>query len=288
MSAAVGVSERGRTGAGRPFVKMSGSGNDFVFLDARQSGPSDELETDRWIAAACARGTGIGADGAVFLGPPRSRDAALEIRYYNRDGSRASLCGNASLCATRLAVELGIGVADGFAMDTDSGTLRVRMRDGRPEIDLQPVRKVDPAPPIELAPGERRVGFALAGVPHLVVLDDDVEAVDVARRGAELRRHPSLGEPGANVNFVARRADGGWSIRTFERGVEGETLACGTGAVASGILLAAWGLDHSPTVELQTRSGLWLGVTPRRSDDHWRPSLAGEGRIVFQGTLGEL
>src|SRR5689334_20851550 len=101
--------------AGRRFTKMSGSGNDFVFLDARQSGAKDALETPEWIRMACARGTGIGADGVVFLGPARGAGAAAEVRYYNSDGGRAALCGNATLCATRLAAELGIASAGEFA-----------------------------------------------------------------------------------------------------------------------------------------------------------------------------
>ena len=277
-------------GAGRPFVKMSGSGNDFVFLDARGTPDADPLETAALIRALCARGTGVGADGAVFLGAARGPEAALEIRYYNSDGSRASLCGNATLCATRLAVELGIAPAAGFGMETDSGRLSVRVAGGRPEIDLQPVRRVEPSVGIDLQPGERRIGYAVAGVPHLVVLDDDVEGVDLRRRGAELRRHPALDAAGANVNFVSARDAGGWRMRTFERGVEDETLACGTGAVATAILLASWGLAGQPVVDLETRSGRPLAVTVRRAADgaSWQPSLAGEGRIVFRGVLEEL
>lgn len=277
---------------GRPFAKMSGSGNDFVFVDARDSGPVDPLETAEWIRVACARGTGIGADGVVFLGAPRSPGAAAEVRYYNSDGGRAALCGNATLCATRLAGDLGLGGPRGFALDTDSGRLEVRLRDGRPEIDLGAVTDVrDSMPAIVASPGERRIGFAVVGVPHLVLLEDDVDTVDVANRGAQLRAHPALGDEGANVNFVSRDAPTGrWRIRTFERGVEGETLACGTGAVATGVLLAAWGLaEPSLTVELEARSGLTVGVTPRPDGaGRWSPSLAGEGRLVFRGELEEL
>src|SRR5690349_9075841 len=185
----------------RRFAKMSGSGNDFVFLDARESGSVDPLETPAWIRAACARGTGIGADGVVFLGAPRGSGAAAEIRYYNSDGGRASLCGNATLCATRLVSELGLSGGDEFALDTDSGRLAVRMRGGRPEIDLGAVSRVDSqASGIDRAADERRIGYAVTGVPHLVVLVDDVERVDVAGRGARLRSDPALGAAGANVN----------------------------------------------------------------------------------------
>src|SRR5215207_1937539 len=147
---------------GRAFAKMSGSGNDFVFLDARATGATDPLESTDWIRAACARGTGIGADGVVFLGAPRTPGAAAAVRYYNSDGGRAALCGNATLCATRLAADLGIAGPGEFALDTDSGRLGVRVRDGRPEIDLGAVHDVhaDMAD-VAVAPGERRVGYAV-------------------------------------------------------------------------------------------------------------------------------
>jgi diaminopimelate epimerase len=271
--------------SGRGFFKMSGSGNDFVFFDARDDAPG-ALDDPRRISALCARGTGVGADGVVFLERPQSDGTAFRIRYYNADGSHGALCGNASLCSARLAVELGAAPPDGFAFGTDAGTLTARFVDGEPEIDLEPVSGVQPATEIPRQAGEHRIGFALAGVPHLVILVDDVERADVTGRGAPLRRHPSLAD-GANVNFVGRAPDG-WAMRTFERGVEGETLACGTGAVATAILLATWGeADPSAPIRLRTRSGRPLTVTLRREGDLWCPSLRGEGRIVFQGALGE-
>ena len=134
--------------------------------------------------------------------------------------------------------------------------------------------------------GERRIGFALAGVPHLVLLVDDVETVDVVGRGRPLRQLPTLAD-GANVNFVSRGSRANeWRMRTYERGVEGETLACGTGAVASAILLSEWGEATSP-VSLTTRSGRTLTVRIRVDGDRRYPSLSGEARIVFAGSLGE-
>ena len=287
-----------RESAGERFVKMTGSGNDFVFVDARRASAA-ALESPEWIRRACARGTGIGADGAVFLDPTAGEqglvaDLAFGIRYYNADGSRAALCGNASLCSARLAVEWQLAPAAGFRFGTDSGVLSARIRDGRPEIDLEPVRDVRPSmPDIALDAGERRAGFALVGVPHLVIQVDDVADIDVERRGAELRRHPAVGAAGANVNFVSREATGSdWLIRTFERGVEGETLACGTGTVATALLLGSWGetgeSGEPSAVHLRTRSGAVLSVRAAPVDGGWAPSLAGEGRIVFAGELREL
>lgn len=267
---------------GREFYKMSGSGNDFVFIDTRTE-PAGPLATPEVIGAICARGTGIGADGVVFL--ERSQRADVRLVYLNADGSRADLCGNATLCTARLARELGIVGSGEFAIETDSGVLGARFVDGRPEIDLNPVAGSRPDAGLPLEPGERRMGFALAGVPHLVVLVDSLDAVDVVGRGRPLRHHRSL-KAGANVNFVQPTASDAFSYRTYERGVEGETLACGTGAVASAALMTAWGLTKGP-VRVRTRSGRELRVRLSGPPEAARPSLCGEARIVFHGRLGE-
>ena len=269
---------------GRPFYKLSGSGNDFVFVDVRIN-HAPELETPATIAAICARGTGVGADGIVFL--DTAQGATLGIRYLNSDGSLAELCGNATLCAARMARELGLIPGDAeFSIRTDSGVVQARFRGSEPEIDLQPVTEVQDCFEVELERGEHRIGFARVGVPHLVVLCDAIEDAPVIERGRKLRGHPGLRD-GANVNFVSKVADR-WRIRTYERGVEDETLACGTGAVATGLLLTAWGEADASTVELQTKSGRTLRVRHRAEGNRLFPSLSGEARIVFAGQLGEL
>jgi diaminopimelate epimerase len=270
--------------AGRPFYKMSGSGNDFVVVDARSGGRGTLGEVEA-IQRVCARGTGVGADGIVFLEP--SDHAAVRLTYINADGSPADFCGNATLCTTRLSTELGIGQAAGFDIETDSGIVAARIRAGLPEIDLQPVTDVREDAGIPAQRGEARLGFGLVGVPHLVIRCDDVATVDVVGRGRPLRSHTSLGTPGANVNFVSKCPDGRWRYRTYERGVEAETLACGSGAVATAILLTLWGEASGP-VELVTRSGKLLRISLRREADRWYPSLAGEGRVVYQGQLSEI
>jgi diaminopimelate epimerase len=266
--------------AGRTFYKMSGSGNDFVFFDLRD-GPAGKLEDAEAIQAICARGTGIGADGVVFM--ERGSPDSFSIRYYNSDGSLGELCGNATLCSLRLAKELGIGAFQETWIHTDAGAIRARMADGLPEIDLAPVTEVRPeVPEIPKLERERLMGFARAGVPHIVIVDDDVSTADILGRGSKVRRDRSLHD-GANINFVTSSSDG-WIIRTYERGVEGETLACGTGAVATGILLVEWGRAKSP-VRLQTRSGRQLEVTVRKEGSAWLPSLKGPAEIVFVGQL---
>ncbi len=265
------------------FFKMSGSGNDFIVVDAR-NGKGWELTAPEWIRRLCARGTGVGADGVVVL--ENDPDADFRMLYFNSDGSRAAMCGNAALCVTRLAARIGAANEAEMRFQSDSGAIAGRLgKGGLPEIDLGVVRTIRPDAGIETESGERRIGFADAGVPHLVALCDDVEGVDVAERGARLRGHRSLAQ-GANVNFVSRK-EGTWRIRTFERGVEGETLACGTGAVAAAVLLAEWRESGNETA-LTTRSGEHLTVNLQRLADGWAPTLSGEGRIVFVGVLDEL
>jgi diaminopimelate epimerase len=272
--------------SGRTFYKMSGSGNDFVMVDAMRE-PAGPLAEPSVIQEVCARATGVGADGIVFLEPPAGGSgAAYRMTYLNSDGSRADLCGNASLCSARLATELGIVSTPEFRVETDAGILGARILPTGPEVDLQPVTDVRRTLPFRLAQGEQWMGYAVAGVPHLVVRVDDVATVPVVERGRPLRQEASL-PGGANVNFVSRDASGGWRIRTFERGVEGETLACGTGSVATAILLREAG-EVEDRVALATRSGRTLTVRLTRAQDGWRPSLSGEARLVFQGRFGEL
>ncbi|MBI2796345.1 MAG: diaminopimelate epimerase [Gemmatimonadetes bacterium] len=274
----------------RRFYKMSGSGNDFVFLDGRLESVAD-WSTPEAIRRICARGTGVGADGIVVLRPSTVPGATLGIDYWNADGSLASLCGNATLCATRLAAELGDARAgpQGLRIETGAGVLAARMVNGQPEFDLEPVSDVRPEYAAEAGPGELRIGYCLAGVPHVVVRWADgpgIDAVPLETRGPAIRHDPGL-PAGANANFVCREAGGQWSMRTFERGVEGETLACGTGAVATAILLAVWGESGLDT-ELGTRSGRVLTVRLRRDGATWLPTLRGEGRIVFEGLARDL
>lgn len=268
---------------GREFLKMSGSGNDFIFVDTRNQ-PPGPLASPEVVDAICRRGTGIGADGIVFVEESERADVAMI--YLNADGSRADLCGNATLCTARVARELGIVGDQEFQIETDVGPLKARFVNDVPEIDLLPVLDVLLDAGIQREQGEERIGFVVAGVPHLVIPVEDLEAVDVVGRGRPLRRHKSL-KDGANVNFVRRDSDGAVSYRTYERGVEAETLACGTGAVAIAVLLTAWGLARGP-VRLRTRSGRELRVRLSGPAGSQTPSLSGEAKLVFRGQFGEL
>jgi diaminopimelate epimerase len=264
---------------------MTGSGNDFVMVDGRISHPDEWAPED--IRAACARGTGVGADGVVFVSPG-SQPGAARMIYYNSDGSHAAMCGNAALCSTTLAVHLGLGAADGMELETDAGTYRARATGpSRAELQLAPVDVPAAVPGLALAGGERQAVLSRVGVPHLVVLLDDVDALDLVGRGRSLRFDRAIGPEGANVNFISPGGpDAAWRMRTYERGVEAETLACGTGSVAAACALQEWGLARLP-INILTRSGRVLEVHATKAaggryDDVW---LGGEGRMVFRGVL---
>jgi len=267
---------------GTIIYKMTGSGNDFVMLDGRFTSP------DRWpatrVAAMCDRRSGVGADGLVILTP----DAPGRVRmaYWNSDGSRADMCGNAALCSARLAVYLELAEPGELCLLTDAGVVPGRSNgvEDSAEIKLPDAEIPAEVPGLEPEAGERWQALGTVGVPHLIVRVDDVERIDVPGRGRALRFDPRLGEAGANVNFVAPGPAGEpWAIRTYERGVEGETLACGTGTVAAAIALAARG-EASLPLEFRSRGGPRLLVRAElaggRAHDVW---LGGQGRLLFRG-----
>jgi diaminopimelate epimerase len=271
---------------GTVFYKMSGSGNDFVVLDGRSTQP-DQWPADR-IRAICDRRSGVGADGFVILTPATS--GAVRMAYWNADGSHGALCGNAALCSSRLAVALELVDPGEFCLLTDSGVVRVSSpsqgetaRINLPDVEL-------PREQRNLTSGQREhwACFGAVGVPHLVLRVDDVNTVDVADRGRILRSHASLGSGGANVNFVSPAAAETWMIRTYERGVEGETLACGTGTVAAALALVSKGEAALP-LRFRSRGGPELTVQAEvagaRATNVW---LSGEGRLVFRGVWEDI
>lgn len=266
--------------SGRRFYKMSGSGNDFVVFDERD-GATEDYRDPAMIRRLCDRRNGVGADGVVVIGA--SKRADVRMMYFNSDGSRGAMCGNAALCVTHLATQMGYGGQGRLRIETDDALVEARVVDGVPEVELAPVREISSAAPETLRDDERKMGYAIAGVPHIVVLCDDVERADVEGRGPELRRAEWTGAAGANVNFVSRAGES-WAIRTFERGVEAETLACGTGTVATATLLREWGLSGDEAA-LRTRSGCVLEVLLARRSSEIRPTLRGEGKVVYEGFL---
>lgn len=269
---------------GTHFFKMTGSGNDFVFIDGRESGVADWPEPA--IRKVCDRRTGVGGDGLVVLAP--ESPGAVRMTYFNADGSRAGMCGNAALCSTRLAARLGMADGGGMALHTDTGVLETRCVGPGWAAELRlPDFEAPSSLELPLAGGERWMSRCVVGVPHLIVLVEDLASVDVVGRGRELRFHPATGSSGANVNFLGRApagSDPGWQLRTYERGVEGETHACGTGTVGAGFALATRGLQPLP-VRISSWSGMIYSVAGRLEGAWARePWLCGEGRLVFEGS----
>jgi diaminopimelate epimerase len=280
--------------AGREFTKMSGGGNDFVVFDDRDGWfPRDRAAP--LVARVCRRGLGVGADAVVLL----ASDPAADFRmlYYNADGGEAPMCGNAALCIARFARMRGAVARAEMEFLTGSGPFRARVADpDRPEVTLWlvPPRELMLEYPDLARPPYVRVGFLDTSTPHVVALlesKDDVEALDLDREGPRFRRDPRWGPVGTNVNFVAVLDRSRLRMRTFEKGVEDETLSCGTGATASAILTHLWGRTDPP-VKVETSGGIPLIVDFTVSLDGVRlpsdPRLTGDARVTYRGTLAEV
>jgi len=256
------------------FVKMSGAGNDFLALDNRD-GSLDQLLAAEHIRRVCTRSISVGADGVLeLLADP---DHLFRMRYYNSDGGRAEMCGNGGRCMAVFAGMLGLGDGEPFTFRSDAGVhralvcgpeeARIWMTDPRESfLDRE----------IELPGGSARISLVDTGVPHAVELSEAPED-ELFARAPLVRRHREMGERGANYDLVAASGDG-LEIRTWERGVEGETLACGTGAVAAAYVASKL-MSISLPVTVRVRSGMDLQVG-RDGHGWW---LQGEARPVFRG-----
>lgn len=264
-----------------PFYRLSGAGNDFLAL-AEPDRPPTAGEVRAW----CRRGLSAGADGLFVL--ERSGAGAVRMTYRNADGGQAALCINGARCAARLAFELGW--ADGeeaVTVETGAGPLQAR-RIGPAEIALEVPPPDERPEALELALEDRivRGHLVTVGVPHLVVeWPEGLAGAPLAALGPALRGHRELGPLGANVDFVRYGGDDRLEVRSYERGVEGETLACGTGVLAAVAAGLARGRVMLPARAL-TRSGFTLAVDGGAEGPdvrHW--SLAGDARLVARGHL---
>lgn len=272
------------------FSKMSGAGNDFLVFGGKVPVGPREAETIRRL---CRRGTGIGADGVLFVSRRRRGGKVLvDLDYYNADGGPARFCGNGTRCAARFAARHG-GAEGGLTVKTGWGEVGAQVReDGNvtlflpePVVREREIRTFDP----EGRTLEPTATYLVVGVPHLVVFAAEgveVETLDVASLGPALRRHPELPD-GANVSFVSVRGASRLSVRSFERGVEAETLSCGSGVVAAAVV-AGFARGRTPPVSVATRSGTALVVDFRIDGSLARDvTLTGDARFVFEGTLTE-
>lgn len=281
-----------------PFVKMHGAANDFVVIDHREPFlPVDANARAELFRRMCDRRRGIGADGVLLM--ERDPEADVLMRYHNADGGVADYCGNGARCLARRALDLGLGRDGAVRFRTAMGVQQAHRAGDRIEVHVGVI--AGPGTPMVLeAEGRSFEGRVFqAGVPHFVTRVERVADVPIDAWAPALRRHPALGEGGANVDFVAafdsgrpgsddRRGSSPGaeiSMRTWERGVEGETLACGSGAIASALHAAMAGADSPVTVH--TAGGDELTVTFRVMPEGWDVSLAGPAVVAFTGSWVE-
>lgn len=274
------------------FTKMSGAGNDFIVIDNRfYRFSAEELST--MAQRFCARRTGVGADGLLALQVADRDDVAYRMAYYNADGSLGTMCGNGARCLALFAHLAGLN-ADPLAFSSDAGDYRASVLDGETvRLFVPSPRSFRPSFPIEsdVDLASDRCHYLWTGTEHLVVFVDDVSTTDVEGTGPVLRRDPALGENGANVNFVEVMDEGGdgaparLRVRTFEKGVEAETLACGTGSIASSMVSALTGRSSARRFEVSMPGGVLAVGFEGAASETQELYLEGPATIVYRGSL---
>ena len=266
------------------FTKMSGSGNDFVIIDNRKSLiPANEKR--EFVRKVCARRTSVGADGFIFI--ENSDKADFKWDFYNEDGSSAEMCGNGGRCVARYAVENGIA-SNVLSFETTAGLISAEVKGATVKIKLTSPVDLRAGVVLELDGETFTVDSLNTGVPHAIVYTDCIEDIDLPRIGRGIRYHEAFAPAGTNVCFVQVNSDGSLVVRTYERGVEGETLACGTGVVASSLLASRRNELKSPISAL-TRGGEVLKVYFDAGQENFGDVyLEGLTKISFTGVLGEL
>jgi len=256
------------------FSKMSGAGNDFIVIDNMR------LETDlaeEQIRNLCTRRTGIGADGMILVEPSDRYD--FTMKYFNADGRPGSMCGNGGRCTVYFAWKYGI-CPEQTVFEANGCRYEAHVT-GHEEVRLKMTLPGDFRD--EFPAGEFTCAFVDTGSPHTIIYTDDVSRVDVDTSGRRIRNDTSLFPEGTNVNFLQITSPGTLTLRTFERGVEAETLACGTGAVAAALMSYRLGKISSRRVEITVKSGDILTVD--FSEDMTDVYLAGPAKIVYKGTV---
>jgi diaminopimelate epimerase len=261
------------------FWKMNGAGNDFVMLDNRDLSIALDRGT---IARLCDRHRGIGADGLLLAEPARD-GGDFRMRYYNADGGEAEMCGNGARCFARFVNRLHGETLGGMKFETLAGMISAEFPGDQVRINMSAPHSLKLGQELNVA-GQRLVVHSVnTGVPHAVVFVEDLEGVDVQGLGSGLRYHEAFAPKGTNANFVKITGPGQIAIRTYERGVEGETLACGTGMVACALIAHALHRFASP-VSVKVRGGDTLRVGfEEHGADYRNVTLHGPADFVFQG-----
>jgi diaminopimelate epimerase len=264
------------------FTKMNGAGNDFVLMDNREG--SLEL-TPEHIRRLCDRQRGIGADGLILLKPCSSGKADWAWDFHNSDGSRAEMCGNGARCFARYVKHTVNATGRAFRFETDAGIVGCEFSGDRVTVELTEPSEPDLNREIEGGGKTWTVHSINTGVPHAVVFVENADRAMVEGVGRFIRRHPQFSPAGTNVNFVSLAGANAIRARTYERGVEGETLACGTGVTAAALISALIHGFTSP-VQVAVQGGDLLHVGFERQDHRFaRVRLTGPADMVFQGRI---
>ncbi len=262
------------------FWKMNGAGNDFVMLDNRTL--AHDLTKDQ-IARLCDRHRGVGADGLIAV-EPAENGADFRMRYYNADGGEAEMCGNGARCFARFANMLSGWTLNEVSFETMAGVIGATFHGDNVRILMSDPHSARPGLSLDVSGVSQTVHFVNTGVPHAVVVVEDLEAVPVTTWGAALRYHTEFQPKGTNANFLKQTPEG-ITIRTYERGVEDETLACGTGMVASALTFHELTGAPSP-VKVKVKGGDTLEIGFEKTGTGYKNvTLTGPADIVFEGEV---
>lgn len=263
------------------FTKMNGAGNDFVLIDNRSAGLK---LTPEQIIRLCDRHRGVGADGVILLVPSRSGKTDWAWDFFNSDGSSGEMCGNGARCFGRF-VQRVTGVTGAFTFETGAGVITAVLQGDRVTVNLTAPRDLRLHETVSLAAGPQTIHSLNTGVPHAVLFVPDADRAMVMQLGPEIRRHAHFGPRGTNVNFVQVLGPNHIRVRTFERGVEGETLACGTGVSASAMIAARVHQFTSP-VKVQVQGGDMLEVSFKDDGAQFSAvQLTGPADFAFSGQI---
>jgi diaminopimelate epimerase len=263
------------------FHKMSGSGNDFILIDNR-TGSLAVADVVDFVKRACERKVSVGADGLILI--ESSERADFRWRFFNADGSEVDMCGNGGRCAARFALLNGIA-GENMSFETGAGIIDAEVRGDIVKLRLTEPHSLVVDDRIEVSGQGLPVHSVNTGVPHVVHFVDDLEGFDVFNTGRAIRYHEHYRPAGTNANFATVVDRHAILVRTYERGVEDETLACGTGSVASALIAAAKGLVESP-VDVRVRSGETLRIYfEPTAGGFTKVYLEGKAKVVYQGEL---
>lgn len=263
------------------FTKMNGAGNDFVLIDNRER--KIKLNRDQ-VMRLCHRQRGAGADGLFLLVPNTSGKAQWSWEFYNSDGSTADMCGNGARCFARF-IQKTAGANGQTTFETGAGVITAVFNGDRVTVNLTEPRDLVLSQKLITKEGPLTVHSLNTGVPHAIVFVPDADKAMVQQLGQELRYHAHFAPKGTNVNFVQALEKNSIRVRTYERGVEGETLACGTGVAASALISSRVHGFSSP-IKVQVRGGDILEVSFKEASGGFSGvRLSGPAEFVFEGRI---